>query len=149
MIGTPSISGCSGCPIIDGNKNLAAFVHGGVNWGGRVLHKHNGGTDNVTGYLYADTIAGATFLFVDPNFYGILQIAECITDQLAFQPTDEMACKQHASQKLQQLAPEARTLEESMEALCHQIWSGDIEEGDRITMGSHLELLLHHTNNCE
>ena len=150
MINTPSISGCSGCPLIDGNKNLVAFVHGGVKHrGGRVLHNHNGGTDNVTGYVYADCVADATFFLVDPNFYGILQIAECIADPLASQPTDETAYEEHASPELRQVAPKARTLEESMEALCRKIWSGDIEEGNRITTGPHLELLSHHTHNRE
>lgn len=146
MIGTPSISGCSGCPLIDGDKNLAAFVHGGVKHrGGLVLHSHNGaGTDNVTGYLYADTIEGSTFLKVDPKFYKILQIAECIEDALASQPADATAYTNHAPKELRKTAPEASTLDEVMEALRRQIWSGNIKQEDKITTGPQLELLSRH-----
>ena len=150
MIDTPSISGCSGCPLIDSNKNLAAFVHGGVKHrGGRVLHNHNnGGTDNVTGYLYADSLAGATFLPVSPDFYEILRIAEDIEDELASEPTSADAYTYHASAALKREAPDATTLNLSMEALCLKIWSGDggegdVGEADTITMGPHLELLSH------
>ena len=150
VINTPSISGCSGCPLIDGSRNLAAFVHGGVKHRGvRVSHNHNGGTDNVPSCVYADSIEGATFRRVDPKSYKILQISEFIEDPLASQPTDEAAYTQHASKELKKAAPGAQTLEESMEALYCQVWSCDMEEGDRITTGLHLELLSHHTHDRE
>ena len=86
MIDTPSLSGCSGCPLFDGNKRLAAFVHGGVKHrGGRILH--NNGDDDVTGYLFADSIADVSFLAVDSAFLKLLQIAEDIHFDLASNPT--------------------------------------------------------------
>lgn len=147
LISAPSISGCSGCPLIDGDKKLTAFVHGGVKHrGGRVLHNHDGVTDNVTSYLYADSIVeGSTFLRVDPKFYESLRTAEDIEDELASKPANKRAYKKHASEELRKIAPGASTLEESMEALSSQIWPGDIGEGDKITIGPQLELLSHHS----
>ena len=140
MIDTPSLSGCSGCPLFDGNKRLAAFVHGGVKHRGGVV-LHNNGNDDVTGYLFADSIADVSFLAVDSAFFELLRIAEDIECDLASNPTDETAYSKFASEALQKATDnDARTLEQAMTQLHDKIWSADAER-DIIKVDGHLELL--------
>jgi hypothetical protein len=121
MIGTPSMPGCSGCPLFDNRKNLVAFVHGGVKHrGGRVLH--TGGTDDATGYLYADSPDLVTFRAVASQSYSFLKIAEDIDSELASRPTDAALYLKLASTGLKKAAPDASTLDEAMVELHRQIW---------------------------
>lgn len=144
MIGTASLPGCSGCPLFDNSKNLCAFVHGGVKHrGGRVLH--NGGTDDATGYLYADSPKGVIFHEVHHDHYEILRKAEDISADLASQPDDAEVYRTEAPRALRDKFALATTLDEAMEALQNFVWrniSGDDARGV-IRLTGDLTLLCH------
>ena len=134
MIDTPSISGCSGCPLFNSAKKLAAFVHGGVKHrGGKVLHNNSTTDDQVTAYVYADIIDNVTLCFVNPDFHEKLRYAEAIEPQLASQPDSESAYEQHGK-ALHRFFPNERTLRGSMQNLIHQIWPPDNEQIESIAL---------------
>jgi hypothetical protein len=89
--------------------------------GGKVLH--DGGTDDATGYLYADSPEGTEFHKVPRESHESLQIAEDVCTELASQPDDEEAFAKLASEKPKDLSTDASP-NEVMNALALGIWSG-------------------------
>lgn len=140
MIDTPSVSGCSGCPLFDNDSKLAALVHGGVKHrGGRTLH--SSGIDDVTAYVFADRASDITCCLVDADHYAILQLAECIPPELASKPDDNEAysneqCEQVKNFKIS--VGVADNLNEAMDLLRGIIWK---EETESIALDSGFLLL--------
>jgi hypothetical protein len=145
LIGTPSISGCSGCPLFDNRQSLTSFVHGSIKHRASRSFHNNDGSDSVSsGFVYADCISDqTTFSSVPSCYFEHLQAAEGMEDELAAQLEKEDVYSEHASEYLKTVVGSATstTLTEAMRHLHDIIWPQGGADDDGITLTSPLKVL--------
>jgi hypothetical protein len=75
VVDTPSIPGCSGCPLFDADRNLVGLVHGASKHRGKHSNA-NGKFNDMSHVVYADSLLQTTMHFLPEGFYHYLYCAE-------------------------------------------------------------------------